>query len=52
MVMEGSDAGAALGGTAEVASSMDIEGAEVEGVGAAGVESEGSSLYSVGKKGA
>ena len=50
MVMKGSDAGASSGGTAEVASGIGTENAEVEGTGAVGVVSEGSSLYSVGKE--
>ena len=52
MVMEGSDVRAASSGIAEVASGMGTEGVEVEGVGAAGVVSEGSSLCFVGEEGA
>ena len=48
--MEGSDVVGATGGTAEVASGIGTENAEVEGTGAVGVVSEGSSLYSVGKE--
>ena len=52
MAMEGLDAGVASSGTVEAASGMGIEGAEVEGEGAAGVVFEVSLLYFVGKEGA